>query len=155
MKHSVSETFTEDLMDKMNKDNIYLVGAECGSGKTTAIMEKLIPYAKKRGRKVLFLCNRKALFKQLSYKYKFKTSYDSLIEKNLNLTLKMYQGINELMEMDLVEQLIGSDFYYIVIDEAHLIYDASDYDFKAHQFIKFINEHAINNVVIALSGTRE
>lgn len=153
MKNYVSETFTKELLDGMNKENIYLVGSECGSGKTTAIMTKLIPYAKEQNKKVLFLCNRKTLKKQLDHKYKWTTKYDEMIEKNLNLTLKMYQSINEIMEMNLVDEIIGMDFDYIVIDEAHLIYDASDYDFKAHRFIQFINEWTPKSTIIALSGT--
>lgn len=153
MKNYVSETFTRQLLDGMKQENIYLVGSECGSGKTTAIMTRLIPYAKERNKKVLYLCNRKALKNQLDHKYKWTTKYDDMIEKNLNLTLKMYQSINEIMEMGLIDEIIGTDFDYIVIDEAHLIYDASDYDFKAHRFIQFINERISKSIVIALSGT--
>lgn len=153
MENYVSKTFTKELLDEMKKETIYLVGSECGSGKTTAIMTKLIPYAKEQNKKVLYLCNRKALKNQLDHKYKRTTKYDEMIEKNLNLTLKMYQSINEIMEMGLVDEIIGTDFDYIVIDEAHLIYDASDYDFKAHQFIQFINECTPKSTIIALSGT--
>lgn len=153
MKNYVSETFTKRLLDGMTKEKIYLVGSECGSGKTTAIMTKLVPYAKERNKSVLYLCNRKALKGQLDHKYKWTTKYDEMIEKNLNLTLKMYQSINEIMEMGLIDEIIGTDFDYIVIDEAHLIYDASDYDFKAHRFIRFINEFTPKSIVIALSGT--
>lgn len=153
MKNYVSETFTKDLLDGMKKENIYLVGSECGRGKTTAVMTKLVPYVKERNKTVLYLCNRKALKNQLDYKYKWTIKYHEIIEENLNLTLKMYQSINEIMEMGLIDEIIGTDFDYIVIDEAHLIYDASDYDFKAHQFIKFINEFKPKSVVIALSGT--
>lgn len=153
MKNYVSETFTKELLDGMKKENIYLVGSECGSGKTTAIMTKLISYAKELNKTVLYLCNRKALKNQLDHKYKWTTKYDEIIETNLNLTLKMYQSINEIMEMDLIDEIIGTDFDYIVIDEAHLIYDASDYDFKAHRFIQFINEFTPKSIVIALSGT--
>lgn len=51
MGNYVSETFTKELLDGMEKENIYLVGSECGSGKTTAIMEKLVPYAKEQNKK--------------------------------------------------------------------------------------------------------
>lgn len=153
MGNYVSETFTKELLDGMEKENIYLVGSECGSGKTTAIMEKLVPYAKEQNKKILYLCNRKALKNQLDHKYKWTNKYDEIIEVNLNLTLKMYQSINEIMEMNLIDEVIGNDFDYIVIDEAHLIYDASDYDFKAHHFIQFINECTSKSIVIALSGT--
>lgn len=153
MKNYVSETFTQEVLDGLVKEKIYLVGSECGSGKTTAIMTKLVPYAKEKNKNILYLCNRTALKNQLDHKYKWTNKYDELIETNINVTLKMYQSITGIMEMNLIDEVIGTDFGYIVIDEAHLIYDASDYDFKAHRFIQFINECTSNSVVIALSGT--
>ena len=152
MNHYVSEDFTEEFMDELNNKKIYLIGAECGSGKTTAIMENLVTHAKKENKKVLYLCNRVSLRKQLTNKYKFLEKQEAVVEINKNLTIGMYQKITVSLSYGMeVSDLIEGDYDFVILDEAHLLYDASDYDFKTYLFIKYLNK--INNVIIALSGT--
>ncbi|QOV13204.1 DEAD/DEAH box helicase family protein [Viridibacillus arvi] len=129
MNKYVSEYFTEEFMKSLSNEWIYLLGAECGSGKTTAIMKKLVPFAERENKRVLYLCNRIALIEQLKSKYKYKEQGDAVVEINKNLTIAMYQKITAILTYGAeVSEVIGGEYDYVILDEAHLLYDASDYD---------------------------
>ncbi|MGE7984139.1 DEAD/DEAH box helicase family protein [Solibacillus sp. NPDC093137] len=149
MTKYISEEFTDEYLDKLTHEYFYLIGAECGSGKTTAIFEKLVPYAEKNNKKVLFLCNRIFLKDQLLEKYLKNYDKENSLYRFGNLTLIMYQSILGFYKK--YYQVIMEEYDYIIIDEAHLIYDASDYDYGAYIFCHYLNEQ--HNVLISLSGT--
>lgn len=149
MTNYISEDFTDEYLNKLKNEHFYLIGAECGSGKTTAIFEKLVPYAEKNNKKVLFLCNRVFLKDQIIQKYLI--NYD--LKKSLytvgNLTLVMYQSILGLYRR--YYEVFMDEYDFIIIDEAHLIFDSSDYDHGGYIFCQYLNER--NSVMMFLSGT--
>ncbi|MGE7772300.1 DEAD/DEAH box helicase family protein [Viridibacillus arvi] len=148
----VSNQFTDEFIEGLENTEINLIGAECGSGKTTAIMEKLVPYAAKNHKTVLYLCNRTTLRKQLLKEYAEGKTDKVLVKVDDNLTFGMYQRISAKISYDIpVNELIESTFDYVVLDEFHSLYDNCDYDFKSYLFLKFLNE--INSTIIALTGT--
>lgn len=149
MKKYLSETFTEEFMDGLTNEVNYLIGAECSAGKTTAIFVKLVEYAKSRDKKVLFVCNRTALKEQVLNKYFSNKEKESIYYENDNVKLIMYQSITTLKKLKL--DWYEEDFDYVIIDEAHLIYDASDYDINPWLFCDYLNHQ--QSVVIFLSGT--
>ncbi|WP_169786345.1 DEAD/DEAH box helicase family protein [Viridibacillus arvi] len=153
MSNYVTEDFTEEFMESLSNEWLYLIGGECGSGKTTAIMEKLVPYAAKNNKSVLYVCNRTALKDQLKQKYKHEDTLlheNPLKEVNDNLTIGMYQSITTSLEHRNMF-LYAQHYDYVILDEAHLIYDASDYDINAFMFLEYLNQ--LESVIIALSGT--
>ncbi|MGG0655538.1 DEAD/DEAH box helicase family protein [Rummeliibacillus pycnus] len=148
----VSKQFTDEFIEGLKNTEINLIGAECGSGKTSAIFEKLVPYAEKHDNKILYLCNRTTLRKQLIKVYAEGAKDQVLIKINDTLTIGMYQSINAKISFDIpVNKLIESTYDYVVIDEFHSLYDNSDYDYKSYLFMNFLNE--INSTIIALTGT--
>lgn len=113
MKNYVSETFTQELLDGLVKEKIYLVGSECGSGKTTAIMTKLVPYAKEQNKNILYLCNRTALKNQLDHKYKWINKYDELIETNILEFILNPQKDDRILKTDDFEEIIKQFLGYL------------------------------------------
>lgn len=151
MNKFVSEDFTEDFMKTLNTESYYLIGAECGAGKTTAIMEKLVPFAKSNDKQVLYVCNRLTLKDQISNKYNEEIVKETgVFRQNKNLTIGMYQSITTSIEKG-CSFIYEQEYDYIILDEAHLIYDSADYDFNAFIFMEFINQ--LEAVVIFMSGT--
>lgn len=127
------------------------IGAECGSGKTTAIMEKLVPFARRNNENVLYVCNRVTLKDQLYSKYNEEEIKETgVFKQNENLTIGMYQSITTSLEKIGV-YINDQNFDYIIFDEAHLIYDSVDYDFNSFLFMEFINQ--LDAVIIFMSGT--
>ena len=153
MTNYLSEDFTEEFMKRLNEKEIYLLGAECGAGKTTAILEKLLPFVEKNHQQLLYACNRVALKDQLLNKYKKEIiKEEGIVRQNDNLTLGMYQAITNALIKG-TEVIYDETYHYIVLDEAHLIYDAADYDFNAYMFLEFINK--LDTIIIMMSGTPE
>lgn len=153
MNNYVSDNFTEEFMKGLKKDEYYLIGAECGAGKTTAIMEKLVPFAKRNNENVLYVCNRVTLKEQLCSKYNEEEIKEtSVFKQNENLTIGMYQSITTSLEKK-GAYISEQNFDYIIFDEAHLIYDSADYDFNSFFFMEFINQ--LEAVIIFMSGTSE
>ncbi|WIL38005.1 DEAD/DEAH box helicase family protein [Kurthia sp. YJT4] len=151
MSRYISDDFTENFMKELRKEEYYLIGAECGSGKTTAIMEKLVPFAKRNNKNVLYVCNRVTLKDQLYSKYNEEEIKETgVFKQNENLTIGMYQSITTSLEKIGV-YINEQDFDYIIFDEAHLIYDSADYDFNSFFFMEFINQ--LDAVIIFMSGT--
>lgn len=151
-KGYVSSQFTDEFIEGLKNTEINLIGAECGSGKTSAIFNKLVPYAEKNHNSVLYLCNRTTLRKQISKEYAEGIEDKPLIKKSDNLTIGMYQSINAKISFDIpISNLIESQFDYVVLDEFHSLYDNSDYDYKSYLFMNYLNE--IESTIIALTGT--
>ncbi|VEI06071.1 DEAD/DEAH box helicase family protein [Kurthia zopfii] len=153
MNQYIKEDFTNEFMEKLDKEKFYLIGGECEVGKTTAIMEKLVPFAKKHHREVLYVCNRLSLKDQLTGKYIEETMDEyGVFKQNDNLTIGMYQSITKALEKG-CSFLYEEKYDYIILDEAHLIYDAADYDLNSYLFMEFINK--VDSIVVYMSGTPE
>lgn len=151
MSRYVSDDFTESFMKELRKEEYYLIGAECGSGKTTVIMEKLVPFAKRNNENVLYVCNCVTLKDQLYSKYNEEEIKETgVFKQNENLTIGMYQSITTSLEKIGV-YINEQNFDYIIFDEAHLIYDSAGYDFNSFFFMEFINQ--LDAVIIFMSGT--
>ncbi len=60
-----NDVLTSEIIETWDGNNIILNGAT-GSGKTYFIENNLHEYAKKYCRTILFLCNRKALYEEIS-----------------------------------------------------------------------------------------
>lgn len=151
-KGYVSEMFTDEFIEGLKNKEINLIGSETGSGKTTAIMKRLVPFAKNYNKNVLLLINRTTLRKQLKNEYAKGLEDKPLIKISDTLTIGMYQSINAKISFDIpVSNLIESKFDYVVLDEFHSLYDNSEYDYKSYLFMNYLNE--IESTIIALTGT--
>lgn len=64
----LTEEFKEEHFKEWNKQYNWGIFSECGSGKTSLILDSYLPFAEREGLTVLYLYNRKALGKQLKNK---------------------------------------------------------------------------------------
>lgn len=106
----VSDIIPLSEVEKWKADDIVLVNAGTGQGKTTFVKEVLIEYCKQNDKTILFLVNRIALKKQTKKDIEKK-------ERNLirNVRLTSYQAITRL----LLKNKSIAQFDYIVCDETH------------------------------------
>lgn len=114
-------------------------------------MEKLLPFIAGNGQQMLYICNRVALRNQLLNKYKHKELKENgIVRENENLTIGMYQSITNAINKG-NEAIYEENYDYLILDEAHLIYDAADYDLNSYLFMEFIDK--LDAVIIMMSGT--
>ncbi len=111
-----------------------LISAPTGVGKTTFILETLVPYfvmRKKmrlfeRSMKVLIICNRRLLREQ--YWYSIIERMESYREIEETLALKTYQSLSEEVNAGKDISTLFQDYAIIVCDEAHYFYADSDFN---------------------------
>lgn len=114
-----------------------LINAPTGAGKTTFILDELVPFAQKRGRSILLLSNRHALNMQtrdiLSKSVDspaFSSNAIGAISGYDNLVVETYQSIDKTiskLKSDSAQKKFSLG--YIVLDEIHFL--ASDALFNA------------------------
>lgn len=143
MTKYISEELTEERISRLTNEYFYLLGGECGSGKTQAIMKNLFEYAKKENKQILYLCNRSSLEEQLKE--------EQMERVNEHMTIGMYQSITTFVGKNFCLPFHKMIYDYVVVDEAHLIFDSSDYDINPLLFVEYLNN--VSSIVLALTGT--
>lgn len=66
MKKYLSDIIDENAIDKWTCGNNIVINTPTGSGKTTFVFNRLLPYAAKRGMYLVYICNRKVISEQVS-----------------------------------------------------------------------------------------
>ena len=116
--------------------NIILIQAQTGTGKTVFILNTLIPYLKDKGRRALYVCNRKALvsqvkidlLKQFNMPKPILETKDDIeafekIHRIGNVTILSYQFIQGIVN----DSEYGGDKFdidkydYVICDEVHYL----------------------------------
>ena len=105
-----------------------VISAPTGSGKTTFVLEVLLPYYAEQGKKVLILCNRKLL--RMQYWGELVCMYDCYKDLTECVDLMTYQEVASRIEHGALAEEIFYGYSAIVCDEAHYFY--SDSDFNAY-----------------------
>lgn len=100
--------------------------APTGTGKTTFLVKKLLPYCKIREIKVLILCNRKLLRKQ--YWGQLTQEFDSYSELDAVVEVKTYQELAAMLVDGRNLRSLFSKFGSIFLDECHYFYSDSDFN---------------------------
>lgn len=134
----LSDLVGEDYK-RWNKESI-IFNCGTGCGKTTFVVKILTPYAKQQGKRILYLCNRKALFNQL----------EPDIGDIENVDLMLYQKLQQILRKD--EYIKPYD--YIVADECHYLYSDAIFNDYTDLSYKFLLEQQ-DNVVIFMSATAD
>ena len=138
-----------------------------GRGKTHFIFNKLLDFACEQDRKVLYLCNRTALKKQIEQINLEQTSdrisqlmtemKESDFENTswyeyaeYNLTITTYQ---ELQVRLMTDNMMEERYRYIVCDEAHYFFVDAGFNHDTEIAWEYINSQIQDNVVILMSAT--
>lgn len=115
-----------------------IIASGTDTGKTTFIIETLIPYAQLEGKSVLYLVNRKSLYEQIKLR----------ITEHGNVKLLTYQGLQSLIR----KEANITHYDYIIADECHyFLTDGlfNQYTDIAYNWLRSQTE----NVVIYMSAT--
>ena len=103
-----------------------LLSAPTGMGKSTFIINVLLPYLRARGMKLLILCNRKLL--RLQYWYDLVRRYDSYAELEQSAEIVTYQALAEKARNSNSWESLLSGFQAVVCDECHYFYSDADFN---------------------------
>ncbi len=143
MKKYITEAIGSEYMN-WNPGDRYMINAPTGSGKTTFIIDILLPYAIKNDRKILYLCNRKTLRDQILSRIGDKIRVylsQGNIKAGTHIDVRTYQEIESYCKNSnsewLYEQL--KDVNYIICDEAHYFLSDSLFNNDTILSYRFIN----------------
>ena len=121
------------------------ISAPTGTGKTTFVLNQLVPEAKNSGKEVLFLSNRTILRDQVKNIVARRQGIDvgvrflKEVEEFDGITLMSYQKVQALMEnTSLYSWFDVKRYMYIIFDEAHYILEDSTFNAKVIYIEKFI-----------------
>ena len=116
----VSEKIQINDIEQWRGDCKILIKGACGTGKTSFILDVIYPYARERGWKILYLCNRNLLRKQIEAKIKKEEKGDVFTLLNYQ---KMEYDFNhapweETRQLAIARE-INENYDMVVSDEAH------------------------------------
>lgn len=156
----ISDAIGTDFTDWGHR-KIFL-DAPTGTGKTTFILEKILPYLHKKNKirrfrqdkKLLIVCNRRMLRKQ--YFYDIMTRFDSYDEVKESVEVKTYQELAYIVRER--KSLVGFFREYVVIcfDEVHYFYQDSDFNgLGTYPLLKAVLLAGIEKQMIFISATMD
>lgn len=103
-----------------------LLTAPTGLGKTTFMISSVLPYCKRRRRKMLILCNRRLL--RLQYWQSLVKNYSTYAEIQECVELMTYQELAEAIKRQKSIKKILYSYETIVCDECHYFYADADFN---------------------------
>lgn len=130
------------------------IHAPTGLGKTYFMINVLLMMCRQRGKKVLFLCNRRLLREQ--YEFDLAEKFRLYEEQTAAVDVKTYQELAELLKKgdSIAECLKDADV--IVMDEIHYFYTDSDFNaYGTYVLFQKLIEATFFKTVIMLTATLE
>ena len=142
--------------EKWTEGDVVFISSPTGSGKTTFVLNVLLPYLRKKGKRVLYLVNRTILKEQLENEIR-NLPYDL----QNTIQVELYQTIErKLLEFylwnnDYYEREVNrySEFDYVVCDEAHYFLMDSNYNTNTILSYSYIRDCYYNKIRIYMSAT--
>lgn len=142
--------------------SLVLIKSPTGTGKTTFILNTLVPYAAEKGRNILYLSNRSALSEQLKLAAK---------EHYFEVRPKIVNGIDEFEYNDFGNRILIMNYqalgkynikylkslnpYYVIFDEAHFFVEDSLFNKKTFSYFKKTLTSFPNSALIFMTATPE
>lgn len=125
------------------KAGVYLIEAGCGQGKNYFVFNTLFPYAHENGKRMLVFSNRVALREQQQAQTQEKDvkliTYQSLEHDEYLETMQDTKNkVRGLMQQ-------VSEYDYIVLDEAHYLYQDGDTSLEKGSHIHHISGDSLDN----------
>lgn len=130
------------------------LNAPTGMGKTTFVVKEVLAYLRKRGKKLLIVCNRKLL--RIQFWCSIIEQFVSYAELEECVQIVTYQELAEIVKRGSSLKKFFLSFEIIVCDEVHFFY--SDSDFNGHgTYVLFheMIEAGITKTMIFMSATLE
>lgn len=137
----ISELIKDGYMQWKPGEKVF-INTCTGSGKTTFVLNTLLPYAARSNQYIVLLVNRALLESQVNEMIHQKYS-----KYQRNIFVYTYQKYNQMQEHIMVD--------YLVLDEAHyFISDSSFNEYTAECFRELIQEYR-HSVIVLMSATPE
>lgn len=150
-KRYLSEIIGEEYKYWENKK--ILITAPTGMGKTSFILEKVLPYHNGRNRKILILCNRKLLRKQ--YLCALVRKFNCYSELCKSVKVMTYQQLAENIKNGTHKEVLD-EFRVICLDECHFFYADSDFNgFGTFILLQVLISECIRKQMIFMSATMD
>lgn len=131
-----------------------IITAPTGMGKTTFIVDVLLPYLSERKKKLLILCNRKLLREQ--YLHTIVRKYSSYVELSSSVKVMSYQELTADMNNAIGFKNPFLDYDTIVCDEVHYFYEDSDFNGRGtYLLFQYIIYMCMSKGMIFMSATTE
>ncbi|MBD5488695.1 MAG: DEAD/DEAH box helicase family protein [Lachnospiraceae bacterium] len=141
--HIIKEKCPQKYLAEMIADEIWewkgkkiLISAPTGFGKTTFVVKVLMVYHRKRGKKLLILCNRRLL--RMQYWKSILEQFESYAKIEECVKIMTYQELAEMIKNGVSLKRFFLPFETIVSDECHFFY--SDSDFNGHGTYALLQE---------------
>lgn len=174
-----SQRFFEQKLTISTLENSHVfIESATGTGKTSFILNKLLPYAIDKNRHILYISNRTALLQQVENEVatRFNDNLIEIAKKNnaysdndsernnipyrlLKLEhLNFYMGLCNYHSLTSFLKTIrehGIEFYYIIFDEIHFFVEDALFNPWTYQIYLTILNQFPNSVFIMLSATME
>ena len=132
-KMFVKNVINDDFKNWKRGDCVF-IEAPTGSGKTTFILDMLLPYSKKQGTEILYLCNRFLLKEQikaeLAKRQNLSGDMEWLegVEEFDGITVLSYQKLQKLCAENASGKYLSGRYAYIVCDEIHYLIEDSAFN---------------------------
>lgn len=143
----IGDSIGADYMTWKEGSSIF-ISSPTGSGKTTFILEKLLPYLVGEDKKMLYLVNRTILKDQIEKKV---LSLDMWCQ--MAIKIELYQTIENKYFTESIKEYCQYD--YVVCDEAHYFLSDSNYNTRTILSFRFVKENFWKKVRIFISATIE
>lgn len=163
MEKYFSEVIKEEYKDWTDGHIIFLSGYT-GSGKSTLVLEGIVEYAAREGKRILYLVNRSILKKQIEKKInteiksKLRRAVPKIPWENIDnvIEIKLYQDIEKrcLHNFENIDRE-RKDYNYIVADECHYFLEDSTFNTYTQLSYEWILKGRKNTVLIFMSATIE
>lgn len=141
----VSDVVGDTYLDWEEKQKI-VISTPTGSGKTLFIFKKLLPCAVKNDVGIVYFCNRKTLFEQVT-----KNQHDKLTI----FTYQFAETCGSERALDKAKAKAKSRIKYIVFDEAHYFLHDATFNSRTDTWRTFLSYHRSDFVFIFLTATPE
>lgn len=146
----IAEKIGDNYQEWKNGDVVFIF-SPTGSGKTTFILKKLLPYLAEKGQRILYLVNRTALKLQLEIECK-----DIFGDYAKCIDIELYQSMETIISNNYVYAVNKYQSYFcIVCDEAHYFMMDSNYNTNTILSYNFIKNELWNKLQIYISATME
>ena len=145
-----------DVYKQWNGGDSVFISAPTGVGKTTFVLQQLVPEAKSRGKEVLFLSNRTVLRDQIKNIVARQqgipedTEFLKDVEEFDGITLASYQKIQAIQEQSCMNPYEDAKRYlYVVFDEAHYILEDALFNPRIIYLEKFLKDCSMVKVFMS------
>ncbi|MCM1251690.1 MAG: DEAD/DEAH box helicase family protein [Clostridium sp.] len=131
-----------------------ILTAPTGTGKTTFVIETLLPYVRERKKKMLILCNRKLL--RMQYWFELIAQFERYAELESCIEVMTYQKLSENVKKGIPLDKIFYESSIIVCDECHYFYADSDFNsVGTFALLQIIIQAGIAKTMLFMSATTD